>query len=344
MVGGAVFDSMNFRFGMSLGAGVDGLIYGGASASADILKSLMPFVLAWGMARCRWALAVAASVLWLVFTGYSLTSSLGFSAKTRADTTAGRQVIAERYADSRAALKDIEAKLAGMPVTSLVPMLELELKALQRRDRWRATSACSDATIPASIRYCARYAKILAQVQSGRQRQAFESRRQELQQRLDVLADRGVVSQADPQIGFLVQLLPVNRAAVRTGLILMVALLVELGSGLGFYVLIGCRSTHGARTASPDTSYVSPTNEVTNNVQTISKGNTSLAVLPAPDEGEQQSSGESRNSLTCADWLAMRVVRRSSAHAPGTLLYEDFCAWVALNDTADMTFTEFCQW
>ena len=78
----------------------------------------MPFVLAWAVARNRWTIAVASSVLWIVFTGYSLTSSLGFSAKTRADTTAGRQVIAERYADNRAALKDIEAKLAGIPAVT----------------------------------------------------------------------------------------------------------------------------------------------------------------------------------------------------------------------------------
>ena len=205
---------------------------------------------------------------------------------------------------------------------------------MRRHDRWKATSACSDATIPASISYCARYTRLFAQAQAGRQRSVLEQRRYELQSRLDVLAERGVVKIADPQIGFLVQLLPVSKTAVRTGLIVMVALLVELGSGLGFYVLIG----HGGSRTSRDGDDVTGDNELV--LEVADK----IVMLPAPSVIPAEPCIEADAAQQSIHWLDERVARRTSAHAPGTLLYEDFCAWVVRYNAADMTFTEFCQW
>ena len=72
----AVSAAMNYRFGFSLGkTGMDGQIYGLASAAADCFKALVPFFLFAAIRNRMWSQAAAAAVVWTVVTGYSMTSS-----------------------------------------------------------------------------------------------------------------------------------------------------------------------------------------------------------------------------------------------------------------------------
>jgi len=59
-------DAMNYRFGFSLGkTGMDGQIYGLASAAADCFKALVPFFLFAAIRNRMWSQAAAAAVvLW----------------------------------------------------------------------------------------------------------------------------------------------------------------------------------------------------------------------------------------------------------------------------------------
>ena len=106
----AVSVVMNFRFGLLLGRShLDGLIYAAASACADILKCLIPIVLGWSWANRRLFITFAAGLLFLIFTAYSVTSSLGYAAINRAERSGQRAAEISRHRDLRA---ELDHKLA----------------------------------------------------------------------------------------------------------------------------------------------------------------------------------------------------------------------------------------
>ena len=99
----AVSAAMNWRFGYSLGmTETDKQIYGAASAAADCFKALVPFFFFAALRNKMWSQAAASAVLWVVVTGYSLTSALGHAALNRMDTSGQRAVDAAQ----RLALRD----------------------------------------------------------------------------------------------------------------------------------------------------------------------------------------------------------------------------------------------
>src|SRR5262245_13121284 len=112
----AVSAAMNWRFGYSLGkTELDGQIYGAASAAADCFKALVPFFLFAAIRNRMWSQALAAAVVWVVVTAYSLTSALGHAALNRLDTSGQRTVQALTYKDLRADLKRHEDRLSWIP-------------------------------------------------------------------------------------------------------------------------------------------------------------------------------------------------------------------------------------
>src|SRR3990170_8055501 len=112
----AVSAAMNWRFGVSLGrTELDGQIYGAASAAADCLKALVPFFFFAAVRNKVWSQAVASALVWVVVTGYSLTSALGHAALNRLDTAGQRAATVQSYKDHRADLARAKDQLSWIP-------------------------------------------------------------------------------------------------------------------------------------------------------------------------------------------------------------------------------------
>jgi hypothetical protein len=195
----AVSVSMNFAFGSSFGrTPFESYAYGAAFGFADILKVAAPIVVANSFGNRRWGAALLALFLWGTFTACSAVSAIGFASANRTFTVDSRTVQA---ALNQSRLASLEADQSGL-----------------RRVRYRLASA-----------------------ELGR------SERLQLTstvQRLEVAigATRGkledaapVVSTPNPQAHTLASLSGAGVDKVETGLILLVALLVEMG-GLGPFV------------------------------------------------------------------------------------------------------------
>ena len=195
----AVSVSMNFAFGSSFGRTVfESYAYGAAFGFADILKVAAPLVVANSFGNRRWGAALLALLLWATFTLCSAISAIGFASANRTFAVDTRTV---QGALNQSRLASLEAD-------------QSELRRLRER---------------------------LASPELGR------SERLQLTataQRLEVAigATRGkledaapVVSTPNPQAHTLASLTGSGIDKVETGLILLVALLVEMG-GLGPFV------------------------------------------------------------------------------------------------------------
>lgn len=229
--------TMNWRFGISLGrTEMDGQIYGAASAAADCFKALIPFFLFAAVKNKMWSQALAAAILGVVVTAYSLTSSLGHAALNRFDTAGNRAAEAQAYKDLRADLKRAQDQLSWVPQHRPAAAVAGELEAMKSQRAWTSTKGCTDATIKSSRNFCQSFFGLTAEMESGKQAEQLESRIREIQGKLEKTDSLSVMGQADPQAAVLAKISGLEMEQVQMAMTMFIALLLEVGSMFGMYV------------------------------------------------------------------------------------------------------------
>jgi hypothetical protein len=228
---------MNYQFGYSLGkTATDAHIYGMASAAADCFKALAPFFFFAAIRNRVWSQALAAALVWVVVTGYAFTSALGHAALNRFTTSGERVVASTSYKDLRAELKRAEEELKWIPPTRPPSTVDAELNVLKAQRPWLTTSECTDITAKASREFCQQYFKLSAEHASGLQAEKLRVKIAQISAQAAKVTGAAVIGEADPQAGVIARLTGLELSTVQTGLMLFVALLIEIGSGFGMYV------------------------------------------------------------------------------------------------------------
>jgi hypothetical protein len=229
--------AMNYRFGFSLGkTPADGQIYGAASAAADCFKALVPFFFFAAWRNRMWSQAFAAAIVWIVVTGYSMTSALGHAALNRLDITGQRAVASANYKDMRADTKRAQDQLAWIPAHRPAETVTAELNVHKAQRQWLLTKECTEVTGKTAREYCQQFHKLSAELASGREATKLEARIHEIGAKLAAAGTSTVLSETDPQASVLARVTGLEMEQVQTGLALFVALLIEIGSGFGMYV------------------------------------------------------------------------------------------------------------
>jgi hypothetical protein len=192
---------MNFAFGSSFGqTGLESIAYGAAFAFADILKAAAPIAAKGSFANRNWVAALVAALLWGTFTVCSAVSTIGFAAANRTFTVDARKL--------QAALN--QSRLASLQTD------QSELSRLRER------LASPDV---------ARSERLQLATAAQRLEAAIASTRGKLEDAAPV------VTTPNPQAHTLAELTSANMDKVETGLVLLVALLVEMG-GFGPFIAV----------------------------------------------------------------------------------------------------------
>jgi hypothetical protein len=238
--------AMNYRFGFSLGkTPADGQIYGAASAAADCFKALVPFFFFAAWRNRMWSQAFAAAIVWFVVTGYSMTSALGHAALNRLDMSGQRAAATANYKDMRADTKRAQDQLTWIPAHRPPETVSAELNVHKAQRFWLVTNECTDVKGKSAREYCQQFHKLNAELASGVEAQKLETRISDIGAKLARAAGGTVMAEADPQASVLAKVTGVELETVQTGLALLVALLIEIGSGFGMYVAFAYWRMHG---------------------------------------------------------------------------------------------------
>ncbi len=310
--------AMNWRFGYGLGkTEFDSQIYGTASAAADWLKALLPFFIFAAFRNKNWSQTLAASVLWTVCLTYSMTSSLGFAALNRTDTIGARSAQADVYKDLRADLKRATDKFSWMPEHRPVGMVESEIAAMQQNNRWRTTAGCIDVTTSKSRVFCEGYFKLNSELAVAHEANKLEARIAITRSKLEVLPSGAIVANADPQASVLAKLTGQSSETVQLALIILVAILVEVGSSLGLFVAFSQWNIYDKRNPM-----------LTGGARGSANDNANSPRLVAPETDVERFHRE-------------RTVAAEGLHLTATALYEDYCAWCELNKKEPMALPTF---
>ncbi len=352
----AVSAAMNWRFGYQLGTTeLDGLIYGSASAAADCLKALVPFFIFAALRNRMWAQAAASVVVWTVVTAYSLTSALGHAALNRSETTGQRVAQATAFQALTADLKRAQEQLSWVPQHRPAATVQGDISGMEAQRYWKWTQGCTQTRGRSTRAFCQKYNGLKAELGSAQQAGKLEARIAEARAKLATFNGAGHGA-ADPQAHILAKLtgvfLPgVSVEDVQMALAIFIALLLEVGSGLGMYVAFSQWRMNPATavktvqpTARPLTEEVAPetmadvTPLVTDASVEGANDNPAEAIEevveePAPRLVAPQSDVQRYNKE--------RIETQDGSSLTATALYEDYCAWCEEQDKEPLALPTF---
>lgn len=244
----AVSALLNFRMGYrSADTEFDGWVYGLGASCGDVLKAISPFMAFWGMRRREWVAMAAAILLFIVFTAYSFTAALGFAAEHRSSKRAANLRDIEHHGDVRgeldraeASLKLLGAQRSSAEVESAVVTAYRQFVGSSGKTVETASAKCTLNRL-ATRATCLEIAKLGEEVARAKESERLAATVTTLRSELDHRESGASSTSADPQVdaikrAAMVASLTVESDDISYGLSFLMALFIELGSGLGLYV------------------------------------------------------------------------------------------------------------
>ncbi|GJM01720.1 MAG: hypothetical protein DHS20C08_02210 [Rhodomicrobium sp.] len=339
--------AMNWRFGFGLGkTEFDGQVYGLASVAADCLKAIVPFLIIYAWKTRKWAQALAGVALGVICTGYSVTSSIGFAATNRADNNGERMIRVANYKDQRAELKRLEEKLSWMPkhrpAEAVAASLEqanaqpVKLRGKPSSTVEALTDGCTK-TNWTSRKYCANIFDLRKELAISEEAAKIDARIREIRKEFAKATSVAAAGKADPQADLISTIFGLKLEDTQTVLILLVSLLVEAGSALGYFVVFsmwkldpraaivkeaetarGSRDRKSSRTlestyAREDDSFLSDNDNLNELMATAANDEERDPILLPKNEMDR--------------FYDERIERVEGESTTATQLYDDYCEW-----------------
>lgn len=308
----------NFWFGTLLTAGHERWLYGAVFALLDALKTVLPVLAAAAFAAGLLAKGRTAVLIFALLSALSFTAEIGLYATTKSETVGDAKAAHEKYEQAKDAKAKADAALAAIGTTRPAGEIAGEIAALKRDRLYDRSKQCTEATAPESRDLCAQIDRLAGEhdkaLEAAALRRAAANAAVELQKQ-DVAAAMRVV---DPQAEALAKLLgvvvTVDPDTVRTGLAVLIALLIELGSGLGPWL--------AAPSAYAKNREAEPVG---------GSGATPAPVETTPDAG----------SDLVARWASAALVKRRGAFLPAAEARAAFEAWCATDGAEPLNATAF---
>lgn len=223
----------NLRFGDSLGSNsFDRIVYGVLSVAADLMKIALPMVTIILWRKGERILAFASAGFWIGTIAFSICAAIGFAASSRGQTVA----LSENRIESRKAweakITRLEGRLDLLGARRAATVIQAEIDSLLRAP---GADNCQAINGPVTRDICPKVDRLRQELASSTEAARFEA---------DLVADRQAFSdlpvaapQSDPQAAALSRLTGSSEEAVRNVIAALIALLVEIGSSLGFTVV-----------------------------------------------------------------------------------------------------------
>ena len=125
-------------------------------------------------------------------------------------------------------------------------MINAAIERAKQDKHWSTSHECNEATTDLSRGFCANLGDLRVELASSLDRERLETQRTELSGNIGALMQAGANLDSDLQAGILSKLFGLQLPRVQNGLIVLVALVVELSAAFGLYLaLLPLRTTGG---------------------------------------------------------------------------------------------------
>lgn len=303
---------------------LDAWIYGLGMGLADLLKALIPFMIAWAWRARSYGAVVAGAVVFSVITAAALQSELEFASELRWVRVGERLEATDRRKRLEQDLATETQRIDQLGGQRTAAEVDGAIRAVLARAIPGGTVASVSQNCSLNRRLardgCAEVAELQAELARATELETRTLRRRELVAELAQLGQRGLGPQ-DPQLETVTGILKWFRLGlsdqdVRLGLLLLVGLVLELGSGLGLFLVTTPWRLQGV-TDDP-------------------AGNRDA------NDSRRQVMAEERMAMVEAYALA-RLVPASGARTNGATLFADFRDWCAKRQEVAWSEAEFLE-
>lgn len=233
---------MNFEYMTGEGSGRAALLLGVISVALDLIKALLPIVIAAALVERAWLRAAVASVFLMPLVAFSFVSALGFGESNKGDRVTSREALAAELRDAERDLDAARVRLKELPPSRPSAVVGAELAGLKKDRWWDSSKGCTEPTLPASRELCKSIERLNAEAASAGETQILTQKIERLGSEARRLRSRGAGGDADPQASairrILDRLLPrtTDASVIRSGVVWLFATLVEGWSAFGLFI------------------------------------------------------------------------------------------------------------
>ncbi len=241
-----------YVFGTHLAPGHEGQLYGVLGGVADALKAILPLAIAAAILAGQKPRAVAGIILFVAFSAYSFTSELGLYALGRDAVASEAAADKESFADLKQERAKIAARLKELGPQRPAGTVRGDVAALKAQRYWQTSNECSAPSWSMERDLCAKIEKLQGELASAEEAEKLRLKDDGLATKLESIDVAAALRSTDAQAESLARLTGISAASIKDGLAIMVAVLIELGSGLGLWVTTSGAAHGQAKAARAD--------------------------------------------------------------------------------------------
>jgi hypothetical protein len=225
-----------YLFGSHLAPGLEGQFYGVLGAVADAFKAILPLSIAASFAARARLRGFIGVLLFACFSAWSFVSEIGLYSLSRDSVTASASGTREAYEQLKAERAKIATRLAALGTARPSASVSASISAAHQSRLWQSSNECKDAT-GAARAFCADLDRLTGELAAAQEAERLMAEDRSLAARMAGCDLKDVLRSADAQSEALARLIGAAPSKIRDGLAIMVAVLVELGSGFGLYAV-----------------------------------------------------------------------------------------------------------
>jgi hypothetical protein len=300
----------NFWFGTLLISGQERWLYGAIFGLLDALKTVLIPVAGFALASGALARARTAYFVFALLTVLSFCAEIGLYSIPKSEAVGDAKSHQAAYRDVAAERDGYASQLAGLGQVRSLGAIDADISA-KRLDRlYDRSKQCTDATATESRGLCQAIERLNAERATATEAKELQGKIDAAAFRLSKLNAADAFKSVDPQAEALAKLTGLTPETVRLALAILIAVLIEMGSGLGFWLMSGEAPVRGPKAAPEDE--ISPT-----------------------------EAAETDGDCIVERWANEAVVRRRGAHVSAKDLRAIFEAWCAERDLEPVKPTPF---
>ena len=229
----------NFWFGTLLISGQERWLYGAIFGLLDALKTVLVPVAGFAVAAGALARARTAYFVFALLTVLSFCAEIGLYSISKSEAVGDAKSHQAAYRDTTAERDGYTSQLAGLGQVRSLGAINADISS-KRLDRlYDRSKQCTDATAVESRGLCQAIERLNAERATATEAKELQGKIDAAQFRLSKLNAADGFKSVDPQAEALAKLTGLTPETVRLLLAILIAALIELGSGLGFWLISG---------------------------------------------------------------------------------------------------------
>ena len=235
----AASSTMNYMFASSVGrTPFEGVVLGVVVVGIDVLKAVLAVVLAVAARERRWGFFCIGGFAFVLFSALSLTASFGFSASNRSAVFGERERQNGKLAAIEVRMAELRAKLKTLSTYRPLPVVEEAIAVARVQQGWLGSKQCTVVTKSAR-EFCDGVGRLRTERAAALEGNRLEDLLTAKEAEAEQLRGTGTGLASDPQAKALASSIGLDEGQVQRGLMALLAIVIEVASGLGVFLALG---------------------------------------------------------------------------------------------------------